>query len=55
MSRRGKKARRDIEPCTHIGKERVNNPPVGLLTPETDKDAEKKTSAHGPHLDPQLQ
>ena len=32
----------------------MNNPPVGLVTPETDRDAGKKTYAHDPHLDPQL-
>ena len=35
--------------------ERLNNPPVGLVTPETDPDAGKKTYAYDPHLDPQLQ
>jgi len=34
----------------------VNNPPVGLVTPETDPDAgAKKSYAYDPHLDPQLQ
>ena len=55
MARQGKKAERDIETYAHAGKERVNNPPVGLVTPETDKDAGKKAYAHDPHLDPQLQ
>ncbi|GAB4371080.1 MAG: site-specific DNA-methyltransferase [Calditrichia bacterium] len=33
----------------------MNNPPVGLVTPETDPDAgAKKTYAYDPHLDPQL-
>ena len=32
------KAGRDIETYAHAGKERVNNPPVGLVTPETDRD-----------------
>ena len=55
MPRTRKNAKRDIEPYTHPDKERVNNPPVGLVTPDTDKDAGKKTYAYDPHLDPQLQ
>jgi adenine-specific DNA-methyltransferase len=45
-----------IESYEHRDKERVNNPPVGLVTPETDPDAgqKKKTYAYDPHLDPQL-
>ena len=54
MVRRAKKAKRDIETYAHTGKERVNNPPVGLVTPETDRDASGKSYAHDPHLDPQL-
>ena len=50
-----KNKQRGVEHYTHPGKERVNNPPVGLVTPDTDKDAGKKTYAHDPHLDPQLQ
>ena len=45
-----------IEAYTHADKERVNNPPVGLVTPKTDPEkGEKKTYAYAPHLDPQLQ
>ena len=47
-------AKRDIETYAHAGKERVNNPPVGLVTPETDQDAGRKTYAHDPHIDPHL-
>ncbi|MCY3729005.1 MAG: site-specific DNA-methyltransferase [Nitrospira sp.] len=54
MAKPKKNAKRDIETYAHTGKERVNNPPVGLVTPDTDKDAGKKTYAHDPHLDPQL-
>jgi len=57
MARR-KKAdmKRPIESYEHKDKKRVNNPPVGLVTPETDPDAgAKKTYAYDPHLDPQLQ
>ncbi len=54
MARRKDSKEREVENYTHAHKERVNNPPVGLVTPETDKDAGKKTYAHDPHLDPQL-
>jgi adenine-specific DNA-methyltransferase len=40
---------------THPDKKRANNPPVGLVTPETDLDAGKKTYAYDPHIDPALQ
>ncbi|MYG40227.1 MAG: site-specific DNA-methyltransferase [Nitrospira sp. SB0677_bin_15] len=50
-----KSAKRDIETYAHTDKERVNNPPVGLVTPDTDRDSGKKTYAYDPHLDPQLQ
>jgi adenine-specific DNA-methyltransferase len=43
-----------IEQYEHKDKERTNNSPVGLVTPETDKDAGKKTYSYDPHLDPQL-
>src|SRR5512135_253683 len=53
MARRTK---RPIESYEHRDKQRANNPPVGLVTPETDPDAgAKKTYAYDPHLDPQLQ
>ena len=48
-------AKRAIEHYTHPGKKRPNNPPVGLVTPETDQDAGMKTYAYDPHLDPALQ
>ncbi|MGH9945310.1 MAG: site-specific DNA-methyltransferase, partial [Pyrinomonadaceae bacterium] len=44
-----------IEQYTHADKDRVNNPPVGLVTPETDKEAGRRTYTYDPHLDPQLQ
>ena len=62
--------KRRIERYEHTGKQRVNNPPVGLVTPETDPPAPtRKTYEHyppapsvrpgqaldyDPHLDPQL-
>ncbi len=48
------KGKKPIEQYDHKGKQRVNNPPVGLVTPETDKETGKKTYAYDPHLDPQL-
>ena len=56
---RGSK-KRPIEQYAHKDKQRVNNPPVGLVTPDTDPDVKaegppKKKYAYDPHLDPQLQ
>ncbi len=48
-------AERLIESYEHRGQERLNNPPVGLVTPETDRGAGRKTYSYDPHLDPQLQ
>ena len=39
VAQRSGKAKRDIAAYAHAGAERANNPPVGLLTPETDRDA----------------
>lgn len=55
MPRTRRNATRDIDSYAHADKERVNNPPVGLVTPDTDKDAGKNAYAYDPHLDPQLQ
>jgi len=50
-----KSAKRPIEQYDHKGKTRVNNPPVGLVTPKTDPPATThKTYEYDPHLDPQL-
>ena len=46
--------KKSIESYAHTDKERTNNPPVGLVTPETDQDQGKKAYAHDPHIDPQL-
>jgi adenine-specific DNA-methyltransferase len=50
----GKSKKKPIEQYAHKGKQRVNNPPVGLVTPHTDKESGRKTYAYDPHLDPQL-
>lgn len=51
-------SKKPIEQYEHKGKQRVNNPPVGLVTPDTDPDVRsgqpKKTYQYDPHLDPQL-
>ena len=55
MARAKNGNKRKVESYTHREKKRVNNPPVGLVTPETDRDAGNKTYAYDPHLDPALQ
>ena len=52
---RKKKVNKDIEQYDHAGKKRVNNPPVGLVSEDTEpyKDT-RKTYEYDPHLDPQL-
>ena len=52
--RRSRRGKRPIESYDHLDKDRLNNPPVGLVTPETDKDGGRTTYAYDPHLDPQL-
>jgi adenine-specific DNA-methyltransferase len=58
MAKKGKTAKphkRPIEQYDHKGKKRVNNPPVGLVTPQTDPILPThKTYGYDPHLDPQL-
>lgn len=45
-----------IEQYEHKDKERLNNPPVGLVDAHTDNGGfRKKTYQYDPHLDPQLQ
>jgi adenine-specific DNA-methyltransferase len=55
MSRTSKPEKKPIEQYDHKGKERCNNPPVGLVTPDTDSDSGKKTHSYDSHLDPSLQ
>jgi adenine-specific DNA-methyltransferase len=55
MAREKTENKRPIESYEHKDKQRANNPPVGLVTPETDPDVgNKKVYAYDPHLDPQL-
>jgi len=51
---KSKKDKREIESYQHKDKERAYNPPVGLVTPETDLEEGKKQYSYDPHLDPQL-
>jgi adenine-specific DNA-methyltransferase len=69
-SKNGKSSKRPIDRYEHADKKRTNNPPVGLVTPETDPPAPThktygyvepvpsvrpgKTLDYDPHLDPQL-
>jgi len=45
----------EVKQYTHDEQKRINNPPVGLVTAETDKLNGKITYEFDPHLDPQLQ
>jgi len=57
MAKKRKKAagaKRPIEQYEHADKTRLNNPPVGLVTPRTDPESPRKTYQYDPHLDPQL-
>ncbi len=50
-----KTQKRPIEQYNHKGKKRANNPPVGLVTPQTDPPVpSRKGYVYDPHLDPQL-
>lgn len=55
MAKKVSDGKRKIESYTHPKKKRANNPPVGLVTSDTDRDAGKKNYAYDPHLDPMLQ
>jgi adenine-specific DNA-methyltransferase len=46
--------KKPIEQYEHKDKSRCNNPPVGLVDPNTDPEEGKKTYSYDPHLDPQL-
>ena len=50
-----KSRKRRIKNYVHSDEARLNNPPVGLVTPDTDRDAGNKGYVFDPHLDPQLQ
>lgn len=46
--------KKPIEQYEHKDKKRTNNPPVGLVTSDTDNEVKEKTYSYDPHLDPQL-
>jgi len=48
-------SKRAIEQYGHPDKKRANNPHVGLVTGDTEKEEPRKKYAYDPHLDPQLQ
>jgi adenine-specific DNA-methyltransferase len=48
------KVKKPMEQYEHLDKRRKNNPPAGLVKPETDRDGEKKVYTYDSHLDPQL-
>ncbi len=53
---RKKKSKKNIEQYDHSDKKRLNNPPVGLVSENTEPySTEKKTYEYDPHLDPRLQ
>lgn len=47
-----KPTKRKVESYQHKDKKRLNNPPVGLVTPETDPEAVRKKYGYDAHLDP---
>jgi hypothetical protein len=55
MDKLKKKVNKDIEQYDHASKKRLNNPPVGLVSENTEPySTSKKTYKYDPHLDPQL-
>ena len=55
MARKGKSIK-NIEQYDHSNKKRLNNPPVGLVSENTEPySTEKRTYEYDAHLDPQLQ
>ena len=45
---------RRIASYEHNKQDRLNNPPAGLVSPDSDPDGPTQTYAYDPHLDPQL-
>jgi len=54
VTNRRKTSRKKIEQYEHSSVERLNNPPVGLVTTELDPTWDTKEYEYDPHLDPQL-
>ncbi len=53
--KKNRNVKRQIELYEHVDKQRVNNPPVGLVTPATDQKETKRSYSYDPHIDPSLQ
>jgi|GEM_PF-1673371 adenine-specific DNA-methyltransferase len=54
--RKTEPSQKPVEQYEHKDKERLNNPPVGLVDARTDNVGQKKKKyQYDPHLDPQLQ
>lgn len=49
-----RKPQEQVEQYEHPDKKRLNNPPVGLVTPTTDPDGSRVPYAFDPHVDPEL-
>ena len=49
-----KSKKKPIDQYQHKDKKRLNNPPVGLVDPQTDQLSGNKQYSYDPHLDPQL-
>ena len=49
-----KSSNKPIEQYEHKDKQRIKNPPVGLVSEKTDIDSGKKTYCYDPHIDPEL-
>ncbi|MHC5739262.1 site-specific DNA-methyltransferase [Nostoc sp.] len=54
MARQRKSEQREIEQYNHENQQRVNNPPIGLVNPNTDPEESTKNYTYDPHIDPQL-
>ena len=54
MPRKSSKKRISVEAYSHADKKRKNNPPVGLVSSQTDKLNGITKYAHDPHIDPYL-
>ncbi|MCX6677281.1 MAG: hypothetical protein NTU95_04965 [Methanothrix sp.] len=54
MTSAHKPDKKPIGTYEHKTKQRLNNPPVGLVTPETEHEVGSRSYSYDPHLDPQL-
>src|SRR4051794_31273084 len=50
----GKSMKDTVKQYTHLDKKRSYNPPVGLVTSETDMESPKRRYSYDPHIDPSL-